>query len=508
MSHVDNKRIAKNTLLLYGRMGITIFISLYTSRIILSALGFVDFGVYNVVGGIVVVFSSLTGALSGSTSRFITLELGKGDKGNPSHIFSTATYLHIVLALLIILLSETIGLWFLNHELDIPENRIYAANWLLQFSILTAAISFTQVPYTAAMIAHEHMSIFAYVGIYSSLANLGVAFLIAHEPFDRLIWYGLLVLLVNISSLVISRVYCIKHFDECKLRAARDRALYKQMLSYTGYSLWVNLAWMAQNQGVSFILNIFFGPILNAAQAISHRIYSMLEQLYGAFGTAIKPTIYRLYAQGEYVPMNKLAERGASMSYMLVLLAVIPFSVNIDFILKIWLGEYPDYTPIICILVMAAELFAVISNTRLMLFQASNHIKEYSLWNGSILLLGLPIIYVLFKMGFSPYYAFAVLLSSAIASDFMSLYLIGKFIPEFSRRKFFCSVHLRCIATTVVIVGIILVENLFVKVDWCRFITSTLTSSALIASFLWFCVMSRGQREKVMKKLNFLKIKA
>lgn len=477
-------------------------VSLYTSRIVLEALGFVDFGVYSVVGGIVTVFTALTTALSGSSARFITLELGKEDHSQLNKVFSTAAILHFLLAGMIVLLSEVVGVWFLNTQLDIPADRMYAANWLLQFSVLAAAINFTQVPYNAAMIAHEQMNIFAFVGLYSSFANLGIAFLIIHEPFDRLIWYGLLVLCVNISTMLISRLYCIRKFDECSITYQKDKKAYRDMLSYTGYSLWINIAWMAQNQGVTFIMNMFFGPVLNAAQSISSRIYALMEQLYGGFGTALKPSVYKLYAQGEWGEMNKLVERGAQLSFLLVLLAVIPLAINAEFVFTLWLGNFPEYTIPITICVMIMELFAVIGNTRLMLFQASNHIKQYSIVNGSIILLGLPSAYILFKCGFSPVSAYVCLIITAIMSDAASLFLINKYIEGYSVRRFLIMVHFRCLGLAVMTYLCVYVEKLFIPNNWVALFTTTLTSILMIGSFVWFVVLSSVQRRAVLGKIK------
>lgn len=505
VTQVNSKRIAKNTLMLYGRMAISMMVSLYTSRVILEALGFTDFGIYNVVGGIVATLSALSSALSGATSRYITIGLVNLTKEKLRETFSTSFVLHLGLSVLIIALCETVGLWFLNCKLDIPSDRMYAANCIFQFSILSAALTLTQIPYNATMIAHEHMSIFAYVGLFNSFANLIVAFIIKSATHDRLILYAFCILIVNFCCIILSRAYCVKHFEECKLMVSKNKSLYKEMLSYTGFSLWINLAWTAQNQGISFILNIFFGPVLNAAQAIGNRIYGMLEQLYRGFGTAIQPTIFRLYANNETAPMLNIVERGARMSYMLVLLAVMPILLNTDYILSLWLGRFPDYTASIVSLIMISELFAVIGNTRLMLFHASKHIKEYSIYNGFVLLSSLPISYLLFKQGFSPTYAFITLLAAAITSDLTSLWLIGRFIDGFNRRKFFLKVECLCLGySSVIFLPLSYLRN-YITNDMTYLLVSTAISTLLIVFFLWQCVLTKSQKSKILSKVSFLK---
>lgn len=492
-------------MILYVRMAITVVVSLYTSRVILEALGFTDFGIYSVVGGIVVVFSSLTSALAGSSARYITLELAKSDSSRVRNVFSTAAILHIMLAIILVIVAEIAGVWFLNTELDIPPDRLYAANWVLQFSILAAAVSVTQVPYNSAMIAHEHMSIFAYVGMFSSFANLGIAFVILYEPFDRLIWYALLVLIVNVTSMMISRLYCLRHFQECHLEKSKDIPLYKEMLSYTGYSLWINIAWSAQNQGVSFVLNIFFGPVLNAAQSIGTRVYSLLEQLYGGFGTAVRPSIFRLYAHRDYVKLNDLVMRGAKLSFMLVALAVIPIAVNMKEVLTLWLKDFPSYSIQITTCLMVVDLFFVIGNTRLMLFQASNHIKTYSLVNGTILLLGLPAIYIVYKFGGQVVYGFIVLIITAIISDLASVVIIKRYLPGYSIRFFLMNVHLRCFSFAAVVTILTFFVKQHFESELLGLFVSTLLSVSLVGCYIWFDVLTACQRANILNKLAFKK---
>lgn len=501
MSSADNKRIAKNSLYMYVRLAISMVVSLYTSRVVLNALGFTDFGIYGLVGGIVSVFVSINGALSGATARYITVELGHGNEEKIRKAFSTAAILHIILSGVIIIACETIGLWFLNYVLDIPSERMGAANWVLQFSIMTAVLSFTQVPYTADMIAHEKMSAYAFVGLLQSFGNLGVAFLISQEPFDRLVWYAFLVFVVNLIVIIVSRAYCIRHFPESRIKIYKDIKLYKEMMSYTGYSIWVNIAWLAQNQGVNFVLNIFFGPILNTAQAIGQRIYGALEQFYLGFGTAIKPRVFKLYAQGQMAEMWKLVIHGASMSYMVVLILLVPLTVNINEVLRIWLGEYPAETPAICVCLMGTELFAVVGNTRLMLFQASGHIKEFSLLNGTILMITLPVSWIMFKIGLPPVSAFICVFMTSFVSDIASLLNLRRFIP-YSAMGFYRAVQLPCICYTILTLGCSYFAKIMCKSNMIGLIVSTVVSSIMIITYVWFRVLTPGQRSDIKRKLR------
>ncbi len=502
MTSVNSKRIAKNTLLLYIRMAIAMLVSLYTSRVILEALGFSDFGIYDVVGGIVAVFSVINSALASSTARYISIELGKENSNRVNVVFSATALLHILLALVIIVASETIGVWFLNNCLNIPHNRVIAANWLLQFSIITAAVNITQIPYTAAMIAHEKMSIFAYVGLFTSFANLAVAFLIKYAPFDRLIWYGFLVLAVNVASMFLSRYLCIKQFPECKITKTYDKPLYKEILFYTGYSLLSQISWMVQNQGVAFLLNVFFGSVINAAQAIGLRLLNVLRQLYRSFATSIQPSLYKLYISEDWNALIQLTIRGSLISYFLGLVLAVPLIVFSDTILTFWLGDYPIYTTGIVICCIIQELINIIGNTREKLFEAANRVKQYSLMNGIILLLSFPIIWIYLIMGFSPISAFIIILVSRVITDIASLILIGHYIPHFLCLNFLLRVHVPCICITSVTILLGLAIKALVLDKLIALSITTILSTAVIVIAIWCIALTKNQKQSVLSKFK------
>lgn len=506
MPSADNKRIAKNTIMLYIRMAVTMLVSLYTSRVILEALGFVDFGIYGVVGGIVVVFSSLTNSLSSASSRFITIELARKDNERLPVVFSTSAWIHIAMALLIVIFGEAAGIWFLNTQLDIPADRMMAANWLLQFSILSAALNFTQVPYTAAMIAHEHMSIFAYVGLFTAFANLGVAFLIAHAPFDRLIWYGLLVLVVNAASLMISRIYCIGHFSETRIRRVNDRKLVKEMLAFGGYDMLGNFSVMAQTQGLDFVLNIYYGPVLNAARSIAVRMQGIAYQFTGSFTTALRPPIYKLYAEEEQEKLMAMVMRGAIMTFLLVLLIVAPLTVNIHVVLHIWLGNYPDYTAAFCICALANALFGSFGTTRLMVFHASGRVKIYSLICGGIMTMALPVGWLLGYLHVNPTYILVAMVGTTVAAEFASLLLLRR-VVRYSARHFFMTVHLKCYFAAVCsfAAGYGLKYLLADCNVWIQLIVSSIATIAVVVAFAWKIALTENIRAQILTKLHLQK---
>ena len=302
----NNKRIAKNTLLLYFRMLFIMAINLYTSRIVLKILGIEDFGIYNAVGGIVAMFGFLTSAMSISTQRYITYELGKNNLKQLNKIFNTSITIHAVISVIILILAETIGLWFLYNKMTIPIERLNAALWTYQASIASAIILIMSIPYNATIIAHEKMSAFAYISVLEVVLKLAIVYLLLISNFDKLKLYSTLILIVQLIIRIIYGQYCKKHFLETKIHFIKDKSLFKEMLSFAGWNLWGNCAGIASTQGVNILLNIFFGPHINAARGIAVQVQGAVNQFASNFQTAINPQITKSYAQGDYNYMHNL----------------------------------------------------------------------------------------------------------------------------------------------------------------------------------------------------------
>ena len=320
----NNKRIAKNTLLLYFRMLFLMVISLFTSRITLQTLGVDNFGIYNVVGGIVAMFSIMSGSLSNAISRYITFELGKGDKKILKKVFSTAINVQIIMAVIIAVLIEIGGVWFLNYKMNIPDGRMVAANWVLQFSIISFVVNLISIPYNAAIIAHEKMSAFAYISIYEAVMKLVVVYLIVISPFDKLIVYSFLILLISLSLRLIYGVYCKRKFEECSYMFILDKPLLKKMTGFAGWNFLGAGSFLLMTQGVNMLLNMFFGVALNAARGIATQVENVVNQFTTNFGTAINPQITKSYAKGDYDYMHKLVFAGSKYSFFLVVVLCLP----------------------------------------------------------------------------------------------------------------------------------------------------------------------------------------
>lgn len=409
----NNKRIAKNTLLLYFRMIITMIVTLFTSRIVLDTLGETNYGIYNVVGGVVTMFSVLSSSLSGAISRFITYELGKKNLENLKLIFSTSVNIQIIMSIIIFLLCEVIGGWFLNEKMNIPSERMEAANFILHCSIITFVINLISVPYNATIIAHERMNVFAYISILEVSLKLLVAYLIYLSPFDKLKIYALLILSISAILRFIYSFYCKHHFEEanynCKLF---DKRVFKEMFSFAGWNLFGNTAYMLNTQGINMLINIFFGVTTNAARAIVVQVDTAIQQFVNNFMTAINPQITKSYAIGDYEYMYKLVCRGTKFSFFIMYIFVVPIVLEAETILKIWLNQVPADTTIFMRLVVISSLASLIGNSLYCAIQSTGHIKRYQVIVTLVGCLVFPLTWIAYKLGapaYSTYIIYAIL---------------------------------------------------------------------------------------------------
>ena len=404
-SHSENtRRIAKNTLMLYVRMLFGMLVSLYTSRVVLQALGVEDYGIYNVVGGFVAMFSMISASLSSSVGRFLTFELGKGDVDALKRVFSTSLSIHVVLSVIIVLLAETIGIWFLNTHMTIPEARLYAANWVFQASVFTFVINLWSVPFSASIVAHERMSAFAYIGILDIVLRLVIVLFIAYSgiDFDRLIVYALLLVAVVCLMQMIYWRYCYRNFEECRISLYFDTRYLKAMSSFAGWSFIGCMAGLLKDQGVNILLNIFGGTILNAARGISNSVNVAVASFAGNFMSALNPQITKSYASKDYNYMLNLIEQGSRFSFYIMLIFVLPIFFETEFILTLWLKQYPEYTATFVRLTLLLSLCDIISNPLITLQSATGKIRSYQIVVGSILLMNFPLSYYCLSMNFSP----------------------------------------------------------------------------------------------------------
>lgn len=404
----NNKRIAKNTLLLYFRMLFMMAVSLYTSRVVLNTLGVEDYGIYNVVGGVVAMFGFINGSMSSATQRYITFALGKGDKTRLQTVFSTTLQIHTLIAGIIVLLGETIGLWFLYNKMQIPADRMDAAFWVLQCSIVATVVMIISVPYNADIIAHEKMSAFAYISILEVVLKLVIVYMLVVFSFDKLILYAFLLLAIQLMIRFCYSIYCNRHFEETKYRHVWDKALFKEMTGFAGWSLFGNLASVLFSQGLNMLLNVFFGPVVNAARAVAVQVQSAIQQFVGNFQMALNPQITKTYAKGELGDMHRLMFRSARFSFFLLFFLSLPVLFETNFILTIWLKTVPEYTVVFLRIMICTSLIYTLSNPLIIANQATGKVKKYQAICGSILLLILPVSYISLRLGCPAYSVFIV----------------------------------------------------------------------------------------------------
>lgn len=420
----NNMRIAKNTLLLYFRMLFMMVVSLYTSRVILNALGVEDFGIYNVVGGVVAMFTVISGSLSAAISRFITYELGKGDQSKLNKIFSASVTIQLLLSLIIVVLIESVGVWFLNAKMTIPADRVTAANWVLQFSIITFVINLISVPYNAAIIAHERMSAFAYISILEAIGKLAIAFFIMWSPIDKLIYYAILMCTVAVIVRLTYGHYCKKHFTECTYHFHWDKDILKQMFGFAGWNFIGASSVVFRDQGGNIILNIFFGPTVNAARGIANQVNTAITGFVQNFMTALNPQITKSYASGDGEYMMTLIFQGARLSFYMLLLLSLPVLINTHYILVIWLKIVPEHAVLFVRLILIFAMCESISNPLITAMLATGKIRNYQIVVGGLQLLNLPLSYICLKTGFVPESILVVAIIISLACLFARLYML------------------------------------------------------------------------------------
>ena len=422
----DNKRIAKNTLLLFLRMFYSLIISLYTTRVVLSSLGFTDYGIYNVVGSVVSMFVFLKSALGNASNRFITFALGKGDETRLNVVFSTSVLVHFILGLIIVVLAETVGLWFLYEKMVIPEERMVAAQWCYQFSVLTCFLSVICVPYDAEIIAHERMGVFAFVQVFNTTINLLIVYLISHTSYDRLILYSFLLMVIQILNRVFYGIYCGRTFKECHFKWIKDKSLIKEMTSFAGWSMFGNLAVVCYNQGLNILINLFYGPVVNAARGIAVQVQGIVKGFITNFQIAVNAQITKSYAVKDMQRMRSLIILSSKFSYYLMLILSLPVFFGAPKILGLWLGNVPDHTVNFIRILIFIMLVSTLENSIAVSKQAVGNIRNYQIIVGSLLLTILPVSYVVLRLGAPVESIFIVHLIVAMISQIVRVLLVRK----------------------------------------------------------------------------------
>lgn len=432
----NNKRIAKNTILLYIRMAITIVISLYTSRVVLQTLGVEDYGIYGLVGGIVIMLTFLNASMSGATSRFITFAIGEHNTQKIKDTFCTAFIIHVLIAFIIFVLAETIGFWFVYNKLVIPESRHFAAMIVYHLCILATMATVIQTPFNASIIAYERMDAFAYIEIANTCLKLLIVFLLPILPFDKLISYGALFLIINLCVLLMYVTYCRMNFDVCKVYKLKDRSHFSPMLRYCLWDLFGNLSGTLKQQGTNIIINLFFGVMLNAASAIATQVQSAVTGLAGNVIQAFRPQIIKNYAKGNIELMETQVCNAIKYTLILYSIVILPLFLEMDIVLKLWLGIVPEYAAIFCRLLLLNSVFGLVSMIIITTNHATGKIKYLSIMTGFFHISVLPVMYVCFKyISRQPEMAYYVYLLFSLFVLTMNLIITKKLIPNINIRR-------------------------------------------------------------------------
>lgn len=501
----NNKKIAKNTLLLYIRTLLIMLITLYTSRIVLNTLGISDYGIYNVVGGVIAMFSVISSSLSSSISRFITYELGHGNTDKLKRIFTTSVNIQIGISFIVFLLAEIIGVWFLNSKMNIPAERLIAANWVLQCALISFIINLISVPYNACIIAHEKMSAFAYISILEALLKLIIVYVLLISPYDKLITYAVLLVTVSLIIRIIYSWYCKRNFSESHYTFVYDRSLIKEMTGFAGWSFFGNTAYMLNIQGVDMLINVFFGVTLNAARGIATQVQNAVMQFVNNFTVAVNPQITKSYASGDTIYMNKLVCRGARFSYFLLFIFVVPIVCEADYILHLWLKTVPEYAPIFLRLTLFGSLMMSLGNSILTAISATGNIKKYQFWVTLIGCLVFPLTWIAFKLGLPPETAYIIFIFIYFLLIFIRIY-IAKSIMGFPIRLYISDVMFRVILVSIIsfILPILIIYNF--ESSFYRFCISFIISFISNIAIITIFGLENSERQKIFNHIKNIKL--
>lgn len=492
----NNKRIAKNTLLLYVRMLFTIIVGLYTSRVVLQTLGVDDYGIYNVVGGIVAMLAFLNSAMTAASQRFISFELGTQNSQKLKEVFCTSITIHLIIACIIFIVAETLGLWFLNTHMNIVPDRMIAANWVYQCSILTFMMTVICVPYNACIVAHEHMKAFAYISIVEVGLKLLIVYLLLILSTDKLITYAILVLFVSLIVRVIYGIYCKKNFAECIYHFSFNKSLFNEMFSFAGWSVIGNLGFSLKDQGSNIILNLFCGTAINASRGIALQVNGIISNFSNNFIMALNPQITKQYAAGNIQESIQLVYAGCRYSFFLLAIISIPVMVNLDYLLSLWLGTVPPYTTEFLFLALIAALINSMAIPLVTAMQATGKIRNFQIVICIIMMCELPLTYIILELGYKPYMAMVSSIVVVFIGLFARLLLLKQLVKLYSLRYFVINIVLK----NILIIGgcavlATFVHKYFLEINFVSFVLTTFIT--FVITVMGIYIFGINSKEKV-----------
>lgn len=492
----SNKRIAKNTLFLYIRTFVIMLISLYTSRVVLDTLGETDFGIYNLVGGIVVLFTFMNAAMSSATQRYLNYELGRNNTTETGRIFSMSLTVHFCIAAAVLILGETLGLWFVMTQLNLPPDRYDAAMWVYHFSLLGCCVNIIRIPYNACIIAYERMSFYAYASIIESVLRLGIVFFLLLTAHDKLIVYAILMFAVIAAVNVIYILYCLHHFATSRYKYFWDKALFGKLMNFSGWSMFGSMANAGVSQGVGILFNLFYGVVLNAALGIAHQIHAAISTFVSSFQTAFSPQIVKTYAAEEKTSFIDLICRTSRLSYCLVFIIAPALIVCIRPVLHLWLTIVPEYTASFAVIFIVFCMIDALSGPLWISVQATGDIKRYQILMSALIFSNLPVMYLMLLVGISPEYVIAVRVAINLITHLVRIVYLKRHL-DFPAMYYMKSVMLR--------VGIMTLTSLPLCIA-ARTYADTVTGAAIVLCFIvlqnlllsFFIGLSAGERRSVV----------
>lgn len=497
----NNKRIAKNTLLLYFRMLLMMFVTLFTSREVLDKLGVTDYGIYNVVGGVVAMLGFLNSSMSNAVQRYLSFEIGKNNEAGVNRIFNVSLFAHAGIAVFVFIVMEIVGVWYLNTHMNIPAERMDAANWVLQCSIFTTLFTIVQVPYNAIIISKEQMGIYAYISILEVVLKLLVVYMLAIGNFDKLKLYSVLIMVVTIGIVMIYRFYCTRKYKEAKFKLIKDWNLLKQIVGFASWNMLGELAWVFTGQGVNIILNSFFGPVVNAARGLAEQVNGAVNRFVANFQTAVNPQLIKNYASDHLGEMKTLLFRSTRFSYYLLLTLSLPIILKMDFILHLWLKEVPDYTVGFCQLVLVSSLVSTLSNLLAQVARAYGKIRNYQIIVSIFLFLNFPLSYIVLKFGCSPLSSMFVNIGVNTMLLFVRLRLTNRMI-QMTYGSFIRNVLLPVIIVTAVALVIPLIIYFMLDNSIISFIIVCLVSFVSVGVSTYALGMNANERLYILAAIS------
>ena len=493
----STKRIAKNTLMLYFRQILIMLVSLYTVRVVLATLGAEDYGIYNVVAGVVTMFSFLSGSMATASQRYFSFALGQNDEVQLKRYFSMSFTIYCLIALVVVVIAETFGLWFVENKLVVPVERQQAAFWIYQASVFSTVCTILTAPFMASIIAHEDMNIYAYVSVVEVVLKLGIVFLLSLFPADKLIVYGLLMAAVVFVNTAIYRSICARKYGECRFSFFWDKGLFKELVGYTGWNMFGASVGIFKNQLVNIVLNQFFSPVVNAARGIAYQVNGAVNSFSQGFSTAVRPQIIKSYASGNREEMLALMYRSCKATFFLMYVFTLPLSLEMPYVLGLWLGNVPEHAILFTRLALLDALIDSVSYPLMTAAQATGRIGLYQSVVGGILLLNAPVSYLALNLGAPPYAVFVVAMGCALVATIARL-LILKSLVDFSLMKFLSKVIIPVVAASVVALAISLVCSKAGNQGFLRLCSTTVVSVLCLGLSGFFIALTKDERKWVL----------